>query len=331
MALEINDALRNMAVSHAIGLRRLTTGTVRDIIAILDEADDDLEAQIRKANPGTETSARLTQLLQALRYINREVYGKVESSLSAKLLDLALYEAEYQERSVAKVASIAMLEAPTPARLLAVVTSDPFQGRILREWAEGMEAGRYDRMRAAIRIGWLEGEGVDQIVRRLRGTKAMKYKDGILELSRRSAQAVVRTAVNHTSNAARQLVYEKNPDLLEGWRFVSTLESNTCPICAALDDGTVYPLGKGPQPPRHLNCRCAAAPVVKGGGATKRITFAKWFAEQSAEVQDDVLGPTRGKLYREGGLTLDKFADDNRVYTLDELKRREPLVMRSAS
>jgi hypothetical protein len=43
-----------------------------------------------------------------------------------------------------------------------------------------------------------------------------------------------------------------------------------------------------------------------------------------AEFQDEILGVTKGRLFREGGLTLDRFVDSKgREYSLDELRKRD--------
>ncbi|MGT2493119.1 hypothetical protein ACU4GD_28060 [Cupriavidus basilensis] len=56
--------------------------------------------------------------------------------------------------------------------MLAAALSRPFQGRLLKEWASNIEADRMVRIRDAIRIGFVEGQTTDQIIRRVRGTRA---------------------------------------------------------------------------------------------------------------------------------------------------------------
>lgn len=323
----INEVLRDLGISHAIGLRRLSTGVVKRIIALLDETERDLIDQIARLDPTTAPSKakRLEQLLRDIREMNRDGYAQLFKALREDLIDIADYEATFQARTLAKALSMrdeASFALPSRQQLVAAVTSRPFQGRLLKEWADGLEAGRYARVRDAIRIGFVEGESVPDIVRRIRGTRAMRFKDGILDISRRSAEAVVRTAVNHTATAARDLMYEENADVVKGWRFVATLDSRTTEICAGLD-GKEFAVGSGPRPPRHLNCRSTTVPVVRDGGKAERITYGQWLKSQPAAVQDEALGPTRGKLFRDGKLSIDRFADDNRVYTLDELRKRE--------
>lgn len=54
------------------------------------------------------------------------------------------------------------------------------------------------------------------------------------------------------------------------------------------------------------------------------LNYEQWLRGQSATFQDDVLGPTRGKLFRKGGLTLTRFVDrrGNQI-TLDMLADKE--------
>lgn len=52
-------------------------------------------------------------------------------------------------------------------------------------------------------------------------------------------------------------------------------------------------------------------------------TYQQFLKKQSREFQDEVLGPTRAQLFRDGELTLDRFvARDGDVLTLDELRTR---------
>jgi len=45
------------------------------------------------------------------------------------------------------------------------------------------------------------------------------------------------------------------------------------------------------------------------GTVPAKTTYGQFLSRQSAAFQNDILGPTRGKLFRSGGLTLDKFVD----------------------
>jgi SPP1 gp7 family putative phage head morphogenesis protein len=213
------------------------------------------------------------------------------------------------------------------------VQSRPFQGRFLREWLSEAEEGAAKRVRDAIRIGVVEGETIDKIVRRVRGTRVLKYKDGALEISRRSAEAMVRTAVTHTSNVATQATLEANSDILDGIIWVSTLDSRTTIICAGLD-GKTFPLSSGPRPPAHINCRSTILPNIKGTdirALAERPTFEAWLTKQPPEVQADILGATRLRLWKAGEIKLEGFTDSKqRVLTLEQLRARNAAAFEKA-
>lgn len=61
------------------------------------------------------------------------------------------------------------------------------------------------------------------------------------------------------------------------------------------------------------------------GQVPAALNYEEWLTRQSAGFQDDVLGSTRGALFRRGGLDLDRFVDRNtgKQYTLAELARDE--------
>src|SRR5690606_7566723 len=106
---------------------------------------------------------------------------------------------------------------------------------------------------------------IDDIVRSIRGTRANKYRDGILQITKRNAEAVARTAVNHTVTASKDELFRANADILAGLRYTATLDGRTTPQCRALD-GKVFPLDKGPRPPLHFGCRSTMIPVLDGIG-----------------------------------------------------------------
>lgn len=55
------------------------------------------------------------------------------------------------------------------------------------------------------------------------------------------------------------------------------------------------------------------------------MTYQDWLKAQPAALQDEVLGQRKGKLFRDGGLTVDSFADRaGNELTLKQLSLRRP-------
>lgn len=343
-----NEDILDASIRHQIGLQRLSAGIVKRIIALLDGVDGDLVKQLLKYDPTAVgksfSQKRLEKLLEAVRVINKEAYAVLSKELDAELRALAVYEADYQ-RKLIETAVMVKLDIVTPSapQLVAAVKARPFQGRHLKDWYAGLAESAQRRIVEAIQIGFVEGEPIDKMVRRIRGTRALRYKDGILEINRRSAEMVVRTAVNHTANAARAEMYRENAGVIKGVRWVSTLDGRTSAVCRSRD-GEVYPVDSGPRPPAHPNCRSTTAPVLKSwkelgislaeapegtrasmnGQVPASETYDIWLRKQDSGFQDDVLGVTKGRLFRKGDLSLDRFVDQKgHEYTLEELRRRE--------
>lgn len=298
---------------HRVRLHRLSNEVVSKIIGVLNDADGDIATQLEKTlNPFKR--ARLEALRLGLRALNHDVYQGFGNTPSRA--EVANYKRHPGEFLI-----------PTNDLLVAAATVDPFQGgKLLNELVSGLDTETLIRLRGAMRMSLIAGEGVADAVRRIRGTKAQAYKNGILEISRPSAEALAQTSIAQVVHEGKWLCYQENADILKGWGFVATLHCETCITCAALD-GQVFPIGQAKDfnPPLHINCRCTTVPVVHGSAADKRITYNEWLKGQPASVQDEALGAMKAKLFREGGLSVTKFVDEKgRPLTLDQLKEIEP-------
>lgn len=342
-----NDAIRDLEIRHQVQIQRLSSGVLKKLMPLLDRADAEIVAKLQARGAtleGSFTSVRLQKLLDAIRDINHAAHVEAGRALTKELLSVAAYEAAVQQRIIGSALPIAWdFVSPSAEMLKAAVTARPFQGRLLKEWVSELDAAKGRRLRDAIRLGVVQGETVDQIVRRVRGTKALNYADGVMQIGRRGAEAMVRTAVAHTTTAARDDFYAANADLIASEQWVATLDTRTCPHCMGLD-GQKFELGKGTKTPAHIGCRCIRVPVTKSwrelgfdiddlapgtrasmnGQVSATETYGTWLKKQPAAVHDEALGPTRGALFRKGDVTVDRFS--NRAgddLTLDQLRKLE--------
>jgi hypothetical protein len=79
-------------------------------------------------------------------------------------------------------------------------------------------------------------------------------------------------------------------------------------------------------------------PAVANGKATQvdaSETYYNWLKRQSAAFQDETLGPVRGRLFRNGGLSVKRFSElqldrQFKPLTLDELRALEPAAFKRA-
>lgn len=340
----VNDDLLDAAIAHQVQLQRLSSGTVRRILSLLKQSETRLIARLAEDGASGLSRSRQERLLAHIKRIIASAHKDATGALVADLDGLAAYEGEFQQDLFRRVLPVQVQTiAPSTAQLVAAANARPFQGKLLREVYSELEASAFRKVRDTIRLGFIEGRTTDQIIRDLRGTRAQGYKDGILQRSRRETEAVVRTALNHTANVAREHIYEQNSAVIKGVRFVATLDGRTTLQCASLD-GKVFEPGKGPRPPLHHNCRSCTTPVTKSwrelgfdidelppgtrasmdGQVPADLTYSDWLRKKPKAFQDEVLGPTRGKLFRKGDLDLARFTDrKGEALSLDQMRRKE--------
>ena len=344
-----NEEIRDRAIAHQIYLMRYESGVVRKIIQLLSQSDKDIVDRLVGIESSTNTQ-EIDARLQGIRNIIRASWDEAGRDLNAELSNLAEYEANHQEQVIKQSTPVELnMISPSAATLVAAIESKPFEGKILKEWIDKLSEDSYIRIRDAVRMGVVEGESYSQITKRITGTKALNYADGVAYLNYRQTQALVSTAVSHTTNEARQTFYGENDDIIKGVQWVSTLDSRTTPICQSRD-GKVYPLDSGPRPPAHFRCRSATTPILKSwkelgidmeeapagtrasmdGQVAEAETYQTWLKKKPAAFQDEVLGPNRAKLFRDG-MPLDRFVDQSgHEYTLKQLKTKDAAAFKKA-
>ena len=345
----VNEELLQRSVRHQLLLQRVGNREAARIRKLLKEAHGDVLVQLgrrlslitqRGYDLGPGTTQRLLDLATGLHELMSPTLALAQQQLALSLGDLARSEAQFQVGLVQKVVPVPVeMVLPSVATLQAVVAARPFDGKLLAEWFDELERRQQTRVLRALRLGIVEGETVPQLARRL--------QEGVLDLTRRGAENILRTAVNHVSTHAREAVAQANPDIVQGCQWVSTLDSRTCFECQALD-GQVFEVGSGPRPPRHLSCRCTLAPVLKSwrelgidlneapegtraamnGQVPESLTYNAWLRArvQTGDMAtvEDALGRTRAKLFAAGGLKVDQFVDQQgKFMTLKELQGKE--------
>jgi SPP1 gp7 family putative phage head morphogenesis protein len=186
----------------------------------------------------------------------------MEQHLYQNLKDLSKAESDWQIKTLNDSTPIQIdFVAPAPKVLKALVENSPMNGALISEWFAKLADDTAFKVNQQIQIGVINGEGIEDIVRRIKGTRAAQYSDGILNISRNNLRAVVRTSVSNISDIARKELYSENADMLNGIQIHETLDTRTCEECMALD-GQVFEVDNIPEIP-HWQCRRTTIPVLK--------------------------------------------------------------------
>lgn len=388
----INERFFDALVRHQIGLLRLS-GSIRNRVhKLLDATEKDMAATIRRrlaSSSGLNTPAdvrRLQTLLKSIRATRLKAWEQVTAAWLEDLQEIARAEPAIIDGNLKTVVPV-ILETTLPAVSLldSIVRTRPFEGKTLRQWAQDIQRADIARIEDQIRIGLVQGESSAAIARRVVGTVRQRGRNGVTEITRRQAAGITRTAVNAFTNQAKREFFKANADIFEEELYTATLDARTTPVCRSLD-GDTFPIGEGPIPPLHFNCRSLRVGVINGqvignrparafterqllreftaqqgissvatrarlprgtklafdqfraarireltGRVPAKVSYQQWLSRQSAAFQDDVLGKAKGRLFRRGGLTLDKFV--NRAgdeLPLSELARRERAAFEAA-
>lgn len=281
MARTANERLFDETVRRKVALLRLERGEADRVEALLREMERDLLDQIGGRLAGGYTSERLEALLVSVKDLLESRLGQAVDLITETMAELAAEEAAWEVSAIERVSPVQISLAAVSLDQVRALAGDAVQGLSIARWFEGINAQTAQRVERQLRLGIAEGETLDQLVRRIRGTRANAFKDGVLEATRRDAEAITRTGISEASTAARSLVWEANADVILCLRWTSVLDGRTTPICQsrdghvrpATDEGSIPDEVTDPRldppsarPPAHINCRSILVAVIDAAG-----------------------------------------------------------------
>lgn len=353
--------LIEIATRHQLYLERLKAEGLKAFGPFLVEMDRAIRAQIAGVNLTEFTLPQLEVQIEAIRAALTGTYADYRRVWLEQLEELASYEAGFETRSLGEtIISKVQFTLPSDTQLLTAVLSTPLSvkgpdgGKLLQPFFKDVSEQAIKRVEGAIRMGYAQGQTTGDILKVIRGTKAAGYKDGILANMNKGAEMLTRTALQHCAVQAREETWRANSDIVKKVRWVSTLDSRTTEICMSLD-GQEFEVGEGPRPPVHIGCRSTMVAVLDSRldflseGATRsargesgkvtsapsKQTYYEWLKNQPDSFQNDALGPTRAKLFRDGGLSAERFRElqlgnNFEPLTLEEMQKLEPHAFEKA-
>ena len=351
----MGDAYLNIAIKRQAILERLKSGEVRNYAREIKK----VETLVKKTLLGLDdefselSRTKLNNLLGLLQQDQSTIYRGANAAFLKNSADIA---AVYMSQELLDLNNTidmrgTKLKAFTKKDIFKKVIQRPLSvdGELLEPWLTDMTSNEIHRVSKTIRAGHAQGLTNQEMVQQVLGKKSNGFKDGILQTTRRNASTVVRTSTQHVASAARQEVWEANRDVVKRYEFIATLDRVTSAVCRTLD-GQEFDFGKGPIPPVHPNCRSTTIPVLdekfkflsagrtrsgEFGPVTKDTNYYDWLKRQKESDQVAVLGAKRAILFRDGGLTPDKFRalqfdKSFTPLTLDGMKAIEPEAFKMA-
>lgn len=356
---EIQQAILDAMTQHTAYTVRLSSTSVNEILAKFDKLSNEQLSALRDLLDSM-TNAELTALSSA-KYTTpalkefkstiddwmTQITAQLQPMFVESAIALTAYEASYIYRLADK-------EAPAinGKSLYNQIKQKPYAGGMLVDQIfPNVSSTLRKKLENTIRDGISQGQTTQEIVKRIKGTKALNYNDGILEATRKDITTEVRTARSHVTAES----YAETWNAL-GFKYVidlATLDFRTTKLCSGLDHRVQKLDSKTKRPPYHRNCRTVqmgcdkdgnidgVRPFVASNKPVSKIpkdqregiigqvdastSYPEWFARQDKAHQEAWLGKSRYKLYVQGKYPLSKFTDplSGEMFTLAELKKMD--------
>ena len=356
----VNRVIKLVAKAEADIVRRIRTRLTR-----LGPVDR------QRVGAGLVTSKRLQRLLEEIRTLNHDLHVAVGRMLREELIRLADVEVDIALRRLDEAIGVDLGNLrPSPDMLRATVTAEPFRGRLLREFVNDLERDTIRRLKSTIQLGMVEGRTTPQIIRDVRNDLGLTKRKAEL-LVRTSTNHIANRArelfyqrnadiikglrwtsaldsrVSPICRARDGKVFplDKGPrppahiscrsimsPITKSWSELSGQDLDSGRSAKRIDELFEQRLKAQGFGPEAIKRTIRGARASMNGQVPGKLTYQTWLKRQPAAFQNEVLGPTRGALFRRGDLTVDKFVDmrSGRPFTLDELARTEGTAFKKA-
>lgn len=329
--MSINDETRRLAQARRQALIELNDTTVLALADAWADAWDTLEPEYRRTlaelldhattgAPITTAHLERSELLQQSLQITHE---RVE--------ELSTYAGERIGRDVEEI-----VQAQPPATLdqlrsqlppgrsgaqvaFSAVDEDALAAMVARTTGsivsrtqpltEDMER----TMRQALTRGMAAGDNPRETAHRMIRDAERGFTGGLGR-----AMTIARTEQLDAARAADMLTLEANTDVADGWRWMATLDADTCIACA-VRHGTLHPPDQfGPE--GHPNCRCTSVAALKSWselgiegvpeppGVINDGDGLEFFNSLDEQSQRTMMGPTRYQAWQNGDLHWEDLA-----------------------
>lgn len=342
--MALSDEIQDAITRHQIYILRYSAGREKEAAEYIKRIQAMIENEMQVDELSEMDIQQLRRFYDEVTQFSEQVLSELGEKMIDDATDLVEAEKTWNQSLFGNMIGEAISEVSSIDAQLAVFAGVLFSGAQNISMRNAVNQFRQNKLRQVVqnlRDGVTLREPNQQIIGRIAG---------VSQLHQKQAGVLIRTMTNHVSVITRDIVMRENIGLFDGYEWVSVLDSRTTLVCISRD-GIIYPFSddpiKSPKPPAHFSCRSTITPKVKAGyedkvqkrqrrtaegakGTTKvrqTTTYESWLRRQPAGFQDEVLGPTRGKLFRRGGLPISKFVDmSGKTLTLDELRNIEPEV-----
>lgn len=301
------------AIGRQIQLRgqytRIARGAVAQLYQLRAQVAEELRADVK---PGGILSAyRLKAKLKTIDRAISDQYSAMERDLVDELSQLYKSQADWNGEAF----EVDIGGAQTSDDFIrSFIESDPFDGKLLKEWIGEQTLATTNAVKRAVRLGVVNGLPVSKIVDAVTSDPVNPFN-----ASRRNVEILVRTAAAHVTANADMIGFEEAG--VEKYQLSAILDTRTTVTCAALS-GKIFSVSdsKRKVPPFHPGCRTTMIAMFDDDEPAPD-SFDDFLKSLDDEDQVKVLGATRHRMWKKG-MPLDGFIDQDstHVIPLSQLK-----------
>lgn len=330
--------MKNAHIRRAVMIERLKSHLVKNFNLHLKDVDKWLKDNVFNLSIDELSKTEVNQLLRSAEQELKHLFGVYVDDLKSQWLTLFNDSYRFETKAIIQhyqhlKDKIKPLEQNILSQMANQVLNKPLDfkgmtGITLGEMLESFPLSESKRIVRVIRLAHHQGKTMQDVIKSILGTKSRKYQDGVLNISKRNAETIVRTGTQVFNSEAKAKFMEQHDDLIDGIQIVATLDSRTSSVCRHLDR-EYMPLDRAIYPPFHFNCRSTFVYVLKGEKpSTDEMSYYEWLKQQDKSFIEQVLGKKQAQLFLSDGMTVEKFKQLHldRVFTpmrLDELMADE--------
>jgi SPP1 gp7 family putative phage head morphogenesis protein len=304
-------------VRHQVYVEGYKNGQAQDAETLYEEITAAIIISLNRLNVNNMGELTKAKLAELTRLVKQKMVTLFRKQVELTMADIKRFM--NNDFSIMAQLTSAVVTEKVPSNVLdrekgwKAIENTPIAGVGLTP-AEAMTAAETAGIAAIVQLlrrAWADNMDMAELMRVLVGTLAMKRKDGIISRQRRAFATAIETVIQHVTT---EVQFRIGQFTSTHYVWCSILDSRTTEICRSRN-GHAYEYGRGPRPPAHWNCRSFTIPATIVNVADIP-TFYTWVKRQPAGVQDDVLGPARGRDLRDGKIKSDELPGFDRARPL---------------
>lgn len=244
------------------------------MIALLDQSEPQLRVVLERyiallGQPGVNLSspvvqAQIANMRAEILTLRATAMDTVDRQMSVELTQETEDEWEFLATLYATALGLTLVKPSITT--FPAIRGAAFLGRDLETWLTDLAVADANRIADQVTIGLIRQASREEILRAVLGEQNFDGNNGATQVTRNDLSGIVVSATFAVLVQAKKAMLDvpSNNELLPRELYVAVLDSRTTAICRSFN-GKVFPVGSGPYPPLHWNCRSTRVPLPAGG------------------------------------------------------------------